>query len=319
MAFNLFGDGLRDAFDPRDRRDLRRRTVWPACAEADETKGMSDPRRAGSREQRWRWSRSRSSGSVPVAPAGSGGSNGSGGGPPKTTTPPWAPCPRLRREGRDPPKCGLAGRGATASTRVTPTTATPGTCCATTRAPWSSSRPSREGRPHGRPRPRDRPRQVQRRRQDVDLHDPEGPEVRGRHADHRPRTSSTPCCAHRRRAVPAVPLPRQQLNLPKGYDGPLTQPEEHRHLLGHHTPDDSTIVFHLKQPFAELRLPRAASGHRPIPPPRTPARRTTPAPDRLGPYMCDGTTTTPPGSRPGAQPQLGPRHGPESYGPAGRR
>ena len=38
----------------------------------------------------------------------------------------------------------------------------------------------------------DRPGQVLRRRQDLDLHDPEGPEDGGRHARSPPRTSRTP-------------------------------------------------------------------------------------------------------------------------------
>ena len=79
----------------------------------------------------------------------------------------------------------------------------------------------------------DGPRQVLRRRQDLDLHDPAGPEVRGRHADH-DQGHRVRRLAHLRprRAQAGPELLRRPAELAGGLQGPVQEPEERRHLLG---------------------------------------------------------------------------------------
>ena len=122
----------------------------------------------------------------------------------------------------------------------------------------------------------DRPRQVLRRRQDLDLHDPGGPEVRGRHPDHhqgdrlRRLAHLRPRLLKRARSTSTT-----LLNWPKDYKGPYKGPKDADISSAIETPDDSTIVFHLKQPFAEFDYLAAAARRRHrCRRPRTPARST---------------------------------------------
>ena len=106
-----------------------------------------------------------------------------------------------------------------------------------------------------------------------------GLKYRGRHADHQPRTSPTRVSRTFDRAElklgPAYFA--DQLDWPKGYKGPFKGPKNADISSAIETPDDSTIVFHLKTALRRVRLPRRAARrpHR-CRPPRTPARSTRP-------------------------------------------
>ena len=90
---------------------------------------------------------------------------------------------------------------------------------------------------------------AERRRQDLDLQAPRRRQVRGRHADHVQGRRSTRCSrsideGHVRQWAGVL---REFLDL-QGYKGPYTDPGV-KTPPAITTPDDQTIVFHLKQPF----------------------------------------------------------------------
>jgi len=80
------------------------------------------------------------------------------------------------------------------------------------------------------------------------------------------------------------------LNWPKGYKGPFKGPKDADFSSAVDTPDDSTIVFHLKQPFAEFdylaQLPQTA----PVPAAKDTGKKYTTHPISSGPYMWKGNT-----------------------------
>ncbi len=81
------------------------------------------------------------------------------------------------------------------------------------------------------------PRQAHRRRQDLDLHDPGRPEVRGRLADHRQDIKYAVAAHLRQDDLPQRlrPTSRTCSTWPKGYDGPY-QDAGHEHRLGDRDP-----------------------------------------------------------------------------------
>jgi peptide/nickel transport system substrate-binding protein len=79
-----------------------------------------------------------------------------------------------------------------------------------------------------------------------------------------------------------------QLNWPKGYEGPFKGPKNADISSAIETPDDYTIVFHLKQPFAEFdylaQLPTTA----PVPAAKDTGKNYTTHPISTGPYTWKG-------------------------------
>jgi peptide/nickel transport system substrate-binding protein len=79
-----------------------------------------------------------------------------------------------------------------------------------------------------------------------------------------------------------------QLNWPKGYEGPFKGPKNADISSAIETPDDYTIVFHLKQPFAEFdylaQLPTTA----PVPAAKDTGKKYTTHPISTGPYTWKG-------------------------------
>ena len=78
------------------------------------------------------------------------------------------------------------------------------------------------------------------------------------------------------------------LNWPKDYKGPFKGPKDADFSSAIETPDDSTIVFHLKKPFAEFdylaQLPQTA----PVSPKKDTGSKYTTHPISSGPYMWKG-------------------------------
>ena len=107
------------------------------------------------------------------------------------------------------------------------------------------------------------------------------------------------------------------LNWPKDYKGPFKGPKDADISSAIETPDDSTIVFHLKQPFAEFdylaQLPQTA----PVPAAKDTGKKYTTHPISSGPYMWQGNYRHRHGRHAGAQPQLGRRDRPQPQGAAG--
>ena len=75
------------------------------------------------------------------------------------------------------------------------------------------------------------------------------------------------------------------LDWPKDYKGPFKSPKNADISSAIETPDDSTIVFHLKKPFAEFdylaQLPTTA----PVPAAKDTGKKYTTHPISTGPYM----------------------------------
>ena len=97
------------------------------------------------------------------------------------------------------------------------------------------------------------------------------------------------------------------LNWPAGYKGPFKSPKNADISSAIETPNDSTIVFHLKQPFAEFdylaQLPTTA----PVPAAKDTGKKYTDAPDLLGPVHVEGQRRHRHRRHARAQPQLGRR------------
>ena len=78
------------------------------------------------------------------------------------------------------------------------------------------------------------------------------------------------------------------LDWPEDYKGPYKSPKNADISSAIETPDDSTIVFHLKQPFAEFdylaQLPTTA----PVPAAKDTGKKYTTHPISTGPYMWKG-------------------------------
>src|SRR4051812_48554035 len=78
------------------------------------------------------------------------------------------------------------------------------------------------------------------------------------------------------------------LNWPKDYKGPFKGPKDADISSAIETPDETTIVFHLKQPFAEFdylaQLPTTA----PVPAAKDTGKKFTTHPISSGPYMWKG-------------------------------
>ena len=140
-------------------------------------------------------------------------------------------------------------------------------------------------------RPRREPRQAQRRRQDLDLHAAQGRQVRGRHAGHVARTSSTPSSARSTRTTfPNGPTYFNDCLDLQGYTSPYKDPSPDKlGLKAIETPDDQTIVFHLE---AAVRAASTTSPSCPstIPVPRGQGHRhasTRSTSVSTGPYMFE--------------------------------
>ena len=160
----------------------------------------------------------------------------------------------------------------------------------------------------------------QRRRQDLDLQAAQGPEVRGRHPDHvqgrevrRRAVHSTrrPSPTARRTSTTARPG-RRATRARTSTKGMNTD-------SAIETPDDQTIVFHLKTAVRRLRLPRAAR-RRPIP---VPQAKDTGAKykehlDLLAARTSSRTYEPGKGFNAGPQRPVGPGDRPEPQGAAGR-
>ncbi|MET0839264.1 MAG: ABC transporter substrate-binding protein [Marmoricola sp.] len=79
-----------------------------------------------------------------------------------------------------------------------------------------------------------------------------------------------------------------QLDWPKDYKGPFKGPKDADISSAIETPDDSTIVFHLKQPFAEFDYLAALPQTAPVPPAKDTGSKYTTHPLSSGPYMWKG-------------------------------
>jgi peptide/nickel transport system substrate-binding protein len=78
------------------------------------------------------------------------------------------------------------------------------------------------------------------------------------------------------------------LNWPKDYKGPFKGPKDADISSAIETPDDSTIVFHLKQPFAEFDYLAALPQTAPVVPAKDTGSKYTTHPLSSGPYMWKG-------------------------------
>ena len=150
--------------------------------------------------------------------------------------------------------------------------------------------------------------QAQRRRQDLDVQAAQGPEVPGRHADHLARTSSTPSSA----ATSRVTCSRSARTTSSSSSRAATStrvPTRTRARTGLksiETPDDTTVVFHLKHAVPEFDYLVATPQTAPVPAGQGQGRRLRQAHRVLGlvqvPELRGGQAV-----RPGPQPELGPR------------
>jgi peptide/nickel transport system substrate-binding protein len=78
------------------------------------------------------------------------------------------------------------------------------------------------------------------------------------------------------------------LNWPKDYKGPYKGPKNADISSAIETPDPYTIVFHLKQPFAEFDYLAALPQTAPVPPAKDTGSKYTTHPISSGPYMWKG-------------------------------
>jgi peptide/nickel transport system substrate-binding protein len=78
------------------------------------------------------------------------------------------------------------------------------------------------------------------------------------------------------------------LDWPKDYKGPFKGPKDADFSSAVETPDASTIVFHLKQPFAEFDYLAQLPGTAPVSPAKDTGKKYTTHPISSGPYMWKG-------------------------------
>ena len=78
------------------------------------------------------------------------------------------------------------------------------------------------------------------------------------------------------------------LNWPAGYKGPYKSPKNADISSAIETPDDTTIVFHLKQPFAEFDYLASLPTTAPVPAAKDTGAKYTTHPISSGPYMWKG-------------------------------
>jgi len=82
------------------------------------------------------------------------------------------------------------------------------------------------------------------------------------------------------------------LNWPEDYKGPYKSPKDADVSSAIETPDDTTIVFHLKQPFAEFDYVAALPTTTPVPAAKDTGAKYTTHPISSGPYMWKGNVDT---------------------------
>ncbi len=80
------------------------------------------------------------------------------------------------------------------------------------------------------------------------------------------------------------------LNWPEGYKGPFKGGKGADISSAVETPDDTTIVFHLKQPFSEFDYVAALPTTAPVPAAKDTGKKYTSHPISSGPYMWQGNT-----------------------------
>jgi peptide/nickel transport system substrate-binding protein len=78
------------------------------------------------------------------------------------------------------------------------------------------------------------------------------------------------------------------LNWPEGYKGPFKSPKNTDISSAVETPNDTTIIFHLKQPFAEFDNLAALPTTAPVPAAKDTGTKYTSHPISSGPYMWKG-------------------------------
>ena len=79
-----------------------------------------------------------------------------------------------------------------------------------------------------------------------------------------------------------------QLAWPEGYEGPFKSPKNADISSAIETPDDYTIIFHLKQPFAEFNYLAQLPTTAPVPADKDTGKKYTSHPISSGPYMWKG-------------------------------
>jgi peptide/nickel transport system substrate-binding protein len=82
------------------------------------------------------------------------------------------------------------------------------------------------------------------------------------------------------------------LNWPSDYKGPYKSPKNFDVSSAVETPNDTTIVFHLKQPFAEFDYLASLPTTAPVPPGKDTGAKYTTHPISSGPYMWKGNVDT---------------------------
>jgi peptide/nickel transport system substrate-binding protein len=78
------------------------------------------------------------------------------------------------------------------------------------------------------------------------------------------------------------------LDWPEDYKGPFKGPKDADYSSAIETPDDKTIVFHLKEPFAEFDYLAQLPGTAPVSPAKDTGKKYTTHPISSGPYMWKG-------------------------------